>query len=399
MVNPESISQGGRGSISFLTALSADEILYSGFLNADNINEYSFNEILPENSLDLVIWSELYQYIYKANAILEGLQSSEGISDGMKSQLEGEAKFLRAFSFFYLFNLYGDIPLTITTDYEINTSLERSTKPDVYSQIISDLTDAKNLLPEDYDFSNNERVRANKFVASALLARVYLYNENWQEAETNASLVLNSSLYELTQLDQVFLTNSNEVIFQLGNPNDIAADGITFNYNYTGAYFSNALSQAFEDGDVRKEVWVDSADLDGTIYYWAKKYTGLDLPPVEYTTVLRLAEQYLIRAEARAHQNDLGNAIADLNTIRNRAGLPNLSNSLNQVQVLLAIEQERRVELFTEWGHRWLDIKRTNRADVVLSPLKGDTWQSTDVLYPIPQYQIQNSNLEQNPGY
>ena len=86
--------------------------------------------------------------------------------------------------------------------------------------------------------------------------------------------------------------------------------------------------------------------------------------------------------------------------VRLRAGLPLLSASLTQAQLLAAVEQERKVELFGEWGNRWFDLKRTNRADAVIGGQKPATWQSTDVLYPIPGAQIlANTNLTQNPGY
>jgi hypothetical protein len=137
-----------------------------------------------------------------------------------------------------------------------------------------------------------------------------------------------------------------------------------------------------------------------TDFYYPYKYKSrLSSGPAEYYIVFRISEQFLIRSEVRAYLNDLPGSIADLNKIRNRAGLPNtLAN--DQSSLLAAIEAERRVELFTEWGHRWFDIKRTGRADLVLANEKGANWQPTDTLYPIPFGQIQlNQNLTQNPGY
>ncbi len=114
--------------------------------------------------------------------------------------------------------------------------------------------------------------------------------------------------------------------------------------------------------------------------------------------VLRFAELYLIRAEARANQDNLEGAIDDLNEIRSRAGLPDLLDTLTKDEVLLAIEKERKLELFTEWGHRWLDLKRTGRALTVLSVTKPEITE-TDLLYPIPLAAMNtNPNLEQNPG-
>ncbi|MBC7851372.1 MAG: RagB/SusD family nutrient uptake outer membrane protein, partial [Chitinophagaceae bacterium] len=110
------------------------------------------------------------------------------------------------------------------------------------------------------------------------------------------------------------------------------------------------------------------------------------------------AEQYLIRAEARAKLNDLTGAISDLNTIRNRAGLAN-TIAVSQQNILNAIAEERRTELFGEWGHRWFDLKRTGKINEVMNALKAN-WKATDALWPIPIDQLKaNPALVQNPGY
>ncbi|MNR45889.1 SusD family protein [compost metagenome] len=115
--------------------------------------------------------------------------------------------------------------------------------------------------------------------------------------------------------------------------------------------------------------------------------------------MLRLAEQYLIRAEARCKLNNLSGARSDIDAVRTRAGLTAIHSGSNETQLLTAIETERLHEFFGEYGHRWLDLKRTERTTAVLSPVKAN-WQSTDVLFPIPQAQILiNTKLTQNPGY
>ena len=125
--------------------------------------------------------------------------------------------------------------------------------------------------------------------------------------------------------------------------------------------------------------------------------------------VLRLAEQYLIRAEAEANLGDMVDATKDLNAVRARAGLgpsPTLTASSSLQQADSAILHERQVELFTEWGHRWFDLIRTGTVNTVLgSPgnvcqAKGGVWSSTSELFPIPESQIlDDPNLGQNPGY
>ena len=115
--------------------------------------------------------------------------------------------------------------------------------------------------------------------------------------------------------------------------------------------------------------------------------------------VLRLSEQYLIRSEARARLEKYSEASIDINAIRHRAGLSDTTaGSIDEF--ILIVEKERQKELFTEWGHRWFDLKRLLRADAVLQPVKGENWQETDKLYPIPASELlSNPNLTQNDGY
>jgi hypothetical protein len=165
---------------------------------------------------------------------------------------------------------------------------------------------------------------------------------------------------------------------------------------------TNDLLSAFEVADNRKTNWLNSNTVNSVQYFYPYKYKlGYDgLPePQENFVVFRLAELYLMRAEARARQNNIAGALADLNKIRNRAGLAELLTT-DQNVLLTAIAHERQVELFCEWGSRWLDLKRLGLAGPVLSVVKSPAWQNTDVLYPIPQTEIsKNQSLTQNPGY
>jgi hypothetical protein len=114
--------------------------------------------------------------------------------------------------------------------------------------------------------------------------------------------------------------------------------------------------------------------------------------------VLRLGEQYLIRSEARAQQNDLSGSESDINIIRSRALLSGISN-LSRDELLDTIAHERQVELFCEWGHRWFDLKRTGKLSAILRPIKPN-WNDYAQLYPIPVTELANDpNLTQNPGY
>lgn len=384
----------------------ADELIPFG----NGHDRFQNNNLLPSSTYT-PYWQPPYFDIYMANAAIEGLNASTKIPGDIKGQLIGEAKFLRAYIYFYLVNLYGDVPLVTSTSYAKNSLISRTPSAQVYQLIIADLIDAQQRLPKDYLISGGERTRANYWVATALLARVYLYQSRWAEAAQQASvLISNSSMFNLTDLNNVFLKNSNEAIFQLENINNNNSYAINEAYYFippdtlTSPNFTltSQLLSSFEKGDLRRAAWVDSTHFSGDFLYYPYKYKVLHTTSdniTEYEMVLRLGEQFLIRAEANAQQNKLGDAINDLNVIRSRAGLPNLSSSLTQTQVLSDVEQERRIELFAEWGHRWFDLKRTGQADAVLQPIKP-LWKPTAKLFPIPQQELlADPNLTQNPGY
>ena len=407
-----------NSSLTIYPGLSADELLsFNTFIDLESM---STNTILPANGNTSNLWSQGYATLYQPNAVIEGLQASTGVSQSVKAEFIGEAKWIRAFINFYLVNLFGNIPLVTTVNYASNALSTRASTTQVYQSIISDLQDAQNSLAADYSAGGGERIRANKWAAAAMLARVYLYTSDYPDAETQASSVINNTgLYSLdSNLNNVFLADSPEAILQWQNNSSVNTN--TYNatnegyqlipYSSTSApnfYLSNQLLSAFEDSDYRKSAWLDSTIYGGTTYYYPYKYkvgptqAEANAPVTEYYTVLRLAEQYLIRAEARAKQGKLPDAIKDLNIIRSRAHLVPLSISLTQDQILAAVFQERRIELFAEWGHRWLDLKRTGQVSAVFStiPYKS-AYQPYQQLYPIPPYELQTDpNLVQNPGY
>ena len=411
----------GFQSISLLAGLSSDELSLHSSATSTQVSYYS-NALSMNSGTGSEFWGPLYNYIYKCNAAIEGLMTSDALTPAIKNQLLGEAKFMRAFYYFYIVGLFGDAPLVITTDYKVNTLLFRAPKIQVYQQIIEDLKEAQKLLSTEYLDGNlqtytdtKERLRPTKWAATALMARVYLYTGDYINAEAQATMVINnSSLYSLSPLSDVFTMNSPEAIWQLqpvfvGHNTE---DGWTFIIPPTGpneqnpAFLSPQLLDKFEAGDLRKTEWIGSIDVAGTTYHYPFKYKSatLDEPLTEYLMVLRLGEQYLIRSEARAQQNNISGAESDLNAIRTRASLAN-STATDKASMLIAIQNERQVELFTEWGHRWLDLKRTNSIDGIMSivtPQKnnGAAWKSHQQLYPLPLSDIESApNLTQNPGY
>ena len=406
-MSTDGFASGNQNSFELNSALSSDELVD----NQAGVLPFYTNSLTVNNFANN-LWSDPYKFINNANALIEGLNNSSGVTSSTKKELTGEAEFVRAFCNFYLVNEFGNVPLILTTNYQQNAVASRTSTAIVYSQIVSDLKAAQNSLSSDFSFSNGERDQPNLGAATALLARVYLYMGDWKDAETEASLVINNTgTYKLaSDLDSVFLANSSEAIWQLQpttppiNTNEASLLIInSSNVNYS---LNMDLYNAFENGDNRKVKWIGSY-FDGTnTYYFPYKYKVLTSQPLtEYSMVMRLAEQYLIRAEAEANGagNGLTAAVSDLNIIRNRAGLPNYSGSLSKTSLLTAILHERQVELFTEWGHRWLDLKRTGNVDAVMTivtPQKGGTWKSYQQLYPIPLSDIQNDkNLQQNPGY
>jgi hypothetical protein len=422
------ISQG-TSSFSMFCGLAADEYTLFGSPSDEQAGYYKNTLVTNVNTnTGTSYWNVLYDHIYYVNSAIQGYESANGLTDAVKKQLLGEAKFMRAFFYFYLVNLYGDVPLVTTTDYKTNSTLPRSPKVDVYQQMIADLTEAENLLSPKYLDGNlqnyagtSERIRPTKWAAAALLARVYLYNgsltgdaSNFVKAESQATSVIgNTALYDTVSLNNVFLSNSKEAIWQLQvvkanqNTDDAKMFIITTGFSTSiPVRLSDTLLNSFETGDLRKVNgnWVNSVTLSGNTYYYPYKYKNRTATVTEYLMVLRLAEQFLIRAEARAQQGNLNGAKSDLNIIRNRAGLADNTTATDKNSLLSAILHERQVELFSEWGHRWFDLKRTGAIDpvmAVMTPKKGGgSWQSYKQLNPIPYSEIQNnSSLTQNPNY
>ncbi|RFM29218.1 RagB/SusD family nutrient uptake outer membrane protein [Chitinophaga silvisoli] len=411
---------------------SVSTLYFFGGLLADELNLFDrsqpnynifYTNALNANSIDAGVWNISYSMILSANLAIEQLNSNQLLTKSVQQQLLGEAKFMRAFFYFYLVNLYGDVPLAISSDPLVNSILGREDVDKIYSQMVADLSDAEDLLSDDFrsgkvNVSSSQRVRPSRWAAKALLSRIYLYHKDYSLAEQLATEVINqSSLFQLDSLDEVFLISSKESIWQLQNINNTqgnTGEGNLFilptggpNSSGYPVYLSHHVVESFEDGDQRKSHWTDTVmDDSANVFYYANKYkSGVLTSPgqnIEYETVLRLAEQYLIRAEARVQLNRLTEGESDLNIIRKRAGLVNL-NGLTKESLIEAILHERQVELFTEWGHRWLDLKRMGKINEVMTSVtaeKGGTWSANWAYWPIAQSElIADHNLVQNVGY
>lgn len=397
--------EGGMTSGSFGISLSisiyTDELDYSGS-DPSRLNFYSHNISASDGTVS-GWWSHAYNLIYAANDVIQGVENSTALSLEEEERFKGQALFIRAYLHSLLVTLFGDIPYIATTDYIANNTASRMPIATVYENIIADLILAESLLDE----ASGERVLPSKSSANGLLARMYLYTENWALAEATASKLI--ALHNLEpDITKVFLKDSQETLWQfkpgpnVKNTLEAQALIITAIPPPQGYALTNTLLAAFEPDDLRRTNWVGSI-TDGPItLYYAFKYKetiNTTDQSLEYSIIFRIAEQYLIRAEARAQGGDLSGAQQDLNTIRNRAGLIP-TTAATTPDLMDAILQEREVELFTEFGQGWFDLKRMGKAEEVLSPIKAN-WRNTDVLLPIPEAELEvNQNLRpQNLGY
>ncbi|MDR6785273.1 hypothetical protein ABIE26_003972 [Pedobacter africanus] len=396
---------GFNSGLSVQLGLYADELQFYGLALSAQANFYN-NSLIATGNETSTLWTESYNQIYAANSVVEGINKSLALQTLDKDQIMGEALFVRALIHFYLVNSFGPIPYIKTTNYQQNRVASRMPEVEVYALVKSDLEQSITLLPAQY--IGTERVRPNKWAAQALLARVCLYMQKWNEASNAASAVIEqSTLYAWpTNLNTVFVKESLSTIWQLmpANNTQNAYEGNSFIFIQgppASVAISNSLFGAFADNDLRRGQWLNKITTGTSSWYHSYKYKERTTTTAskEYSVVLRIAEQYLIRAEVRAHQGNLTGAKEDLNKVRNLAGLTN-STANTADEIIEAVLQERRVELFTEFGHRFFDLKRTGKLDLVLSPLKPQ-WGTNDRLFPIPESELLlNPNLKpQNADY
>ncbi|WP_285057546.1 RagB/SusD family nutrient uptake outer membrane protein [Pedobacter ginsengisoli] len=398
-----------------LPALSADELTY---INTTSDYQQFYNySLTPVNGGAATLWGNIYQSIYQVNSVLGGVANNNSLSASFQKQISGEMEVVRALYYFSLVNFFGDVPLVTTTDYSTSARLPRSPVAAVYSQIMADLADARKKLTPTYPSAG--RARPNLYAAIALQAKVNLYRGNWQSAYNGADSVIRLGGYNLVQtgLTKVFLNGSTEAIWQIpgaqafsnGVPDAVAFVPAASANSFPNYIISPFLLNAFETGDQRLADWTGSkvrvvGGVNQTQYYPYKYKNRLSTAaPAEDQMVLRLAEMYLIRAEAAAHiggGDNLEQALADVNTIRLRAGLlASNADVTSQAAVLNAVMKERQTELFCEWANRWYDLKRTGTAAAVLGAEKTG-YNNNATLYPVPQAQRDlNNQLTQNLGY
>ena len=364
------------------------------------------NALTASNGYVQQLWNSTYNQIYAANAVIEGVTASTSLTGTQKNQLVGEALFVRALLHSYLAGVFGGCPYITTTDYQQNSIVHRLSTMAVYDHCIADLEEAATLLPENY--ISTERIRPNQYAAQALLARLYLYSGHWAEASNAASAVLNQTGMYVWEpdLDKVFLKECTSTIWQFsaGGGYANAQEGALFIFNAgppPTVALSPTLYNSFATVDLRKSHWTRSITDGTTTWYQPYKYQqdNSSTTTTSYSVMLRLSEQYLIRAEARALQGDLIGAKQDLDFVRINAGLGG-TTATTGAALVTAVLEERRFEFFTEVGMRFFDLQRTGALDAVLTPEKPG-WNSTDGLWPVPQSELLiNPNLApQNAGF
>lgn len=403
-------------NLTVFSSLQADDLSYLS--TVVNLQEFNNNTYSIVSSSHPAIFSDWYSIIYRANAIIIGLATSTGTTETARKQYTAEAKLIRAYCYFNLVNTFGDVPLVLLTDPSVTAFQPKETTANIYRQIILDLNDAKTDLLTDYTATTGDRAGVNKFTAAGLLARVYLFTGDYAAAESNASEVIGSSQYSIIPQANMatgpFLRNNTESIWQMAPPilftNQYTNEGAAFlpssNTLITLFYRINpAFTALFESADLRRSRWMSDSNFGGVIYTVPFKYKyrtqalAVTAGVSESQTVMRLAEQYLIRAEARARiGTNLSGALSDMNVIRARAGA-SISTTTVAANLLNEIALENRKEFFCEQAFRWYNLKRTGQADAVLGALKT-SYRPAAKLLPIPQSAIDaNPNLTQNPGY
>ncbi|HEY9340448.1 MAG TPA: RagB/SusD family nutrient uptake outer membrane protein [Hanamia sp.] len=384
------------GNYPTLGTMPADNVVFNGTLS--QYLQLDQNAIPADNVTTVATYQGIYKTINTVNSVIAYVPGLNDplLSEAEKNKILGEAYFIRALGYFDLGRGWGGVQLQLqpTTDLSSAKGIKRSTLSQVYDQVLADLIQAETLLPDDATTRN----RAQKSTARALRARLHLYRGEWASAEKYATQVILNTKYRLTPAYAGFFTApflSTESIFELTfSPNDKNSFWNLWYPSSAGGQFTLKPSATFVSkvtdpsiGGGRKALIAGtSPDSYGVLYNTTSSST-------DPSYVIRLAEMYLIRAEARAQLDDYTGALEDLNVIRSRAGVPDFS-SLSKVDILKAIEDENSIEFAFE-AHRWFDLVRTRRAGEVLGITNQNYW-----LFPIPLSDVlSDPDVIQNPGY
>jgi len=335
-------------------------------------------------------WGNFYNTINRTNHIIEKVPAVSDIklTTTLRDQLLGEAYFIRAISYFDLARTFGNVQIFLTPTRVVADKLgtPQSTPAQVYAQVLDDLNKAEPLLP-----ATVVRNRVAKSTVNALRARLYLYLKNYEQAEADASIVIGNSAYKLIKPFALAAGTSESVLELSYSVNDVNGGYAQWNTSNRALepkpVIHNLLNDPAVGGD-RKILSVKNA---------AGQFIGGIYPTnTSSAYLIRTAEVYLNRAEARLLKAtpDLNGAAEDINAVRIRANVPALALGLSRADLLLALENERRVEFALE-PFRWFDIVRTGRAPEVFNLSDPNKY-----IWPIPAGErLADKSLNQNPGY
>lgn len=374
----------------------------AGSANIVDIN-FRADDVLFNDS-----WVAIYNAINRANHIITKIPdvNDPALTEVQKNKILGEAKFLRALCYFDLARAWGGVQILLepTTSLSNRSAVKRSTVEQTYDQVLKDLEDAEDLLTDDVN-----RIRVTKRTVYALRARLHLYRKQWDLAEFYASKLIEktadySLLKPYSSWFQNNVTATRESIFELAfsvqNPNATrtqmahSTNGGTYRYAPNDRFVQLLNNPEIGGG---RSALIGSVTQAGVKIWFGQLYYRKDATDPAY--IFRIAEMYLIRAEARAHLGNIQGGVEDLNAVRARAEVP-LETAASVDELLLKIDQERRFELAFE-AHRWFDLTRTGRAKEVLEALDPNVKvDAHEYVFPIPATQLLlDPSLEPNPFY
>ncbi|UQB68705.1 RagB/SusD family nutrient uptake outer membrane protein [Epilithonimonas zeae] len=405
-VTGDDVEKGSNpGDASFINAYDN----FSFTISDDGVNGY---------------WTGQWQAVQRTNQVITNVPNID-MDTALKTRLVAEAKMLRAYFYFNLVRIYGGVPIFdgLQTDY-INQP--RNTAAEVYAFIVKDLTEASEILPQTYPAGQEGRV--TKGGALGLLSKVYLYMKEYQKAYDTSNLVIGMGYKLDPDFNHLFRPAGEfgtESVFEVncgcspefGGSQYAEVQGVRNQYGWGFFTPTQALEDAFEPGDVRKQFTIlregettpegdliKKGDPQAGNTWNYKTYVPSSLNnnacgygSIQNIRILRFADILLINAEAANELGNSGVAIANVNKVRHRANLGDTPAS-TQSALRLAIWQERRVELAMEMD-RFPDLVRTGQAEQFLGS-KGFQ-KGKNELFPIPLRAITDSKgvLTQNPGY
>ncbi|MXV49703.1 RagB/SusD family nutrient uptake outer membrane protein [Pedobacter sp. HMF7647] len=379
-----------------LGTITTDNVAFNGTLS--EYLQLDQNAVPTDNVITVAVYQGIYRAINSANSVIAYVPAVTDVqlTAAEKNKILGEAYFIRALGYFDLARGWGGVQLQLkpTTDLSVLKGIKRSTLDQTYDQVLADLTQAEQLLPEDATTRN----RAQKSAARALRARLHLYRRQWVDAENYATQVISNAKYSLVKPYKTFFTapfQTAESVLELAySVNDRNTYWNLWYPSSAGGQYtlkpSDALVTKLNNPAIGGTRNTLIAGTGSSVYGVLYNTTATGTDP---SYLIRIAELYLIRAEARAQQNKLAEAAGDLNTIRARADV-GATTAITQAQLLQAIEDENGIEFAFE-AHRWFDLVRTERAGAVLGLTNRNYW-----LFPIPYSDIlSDPDVTQNPGY